>query len=283
MPCEKIVDRDSFYLKTVELGTGPTALVVGSHTYYPRTFSKSLSSKLRLIFADTRGFVPASSYHTESDFTRDKITEDIEAIRASWAVDQVILVGHSIHAFMALEYACRFPDRVSHLVLIASSPLAGHEIYKEADRYFEESVCPQRKEALITSMKKFLECKDSSFIERMLAFGPRLWYDHTFDASKLWADVPVNAIGAGIIWGHMFEDYDVAHALGSITCPIFLALGRYDYFNPPHLWESYRWLAADLILRVFEKSSHTPQFEEPENFDQELLRWLASKSEILKR
>jgi proline iminopeptidase len=66
--------------------------------------------------------------------------------------------------------------------------------------------------------------------------------------------------------------------LKSISCPIFLALGRYDYFNPPHLWEKYREFASNLTVRVFEKSGHTPQLEEPANFDAELLKWLAQKT-----
>lgn len=268
------LNRDGFFLKFSSFGNGQVAIVVGSHKYYPRTFSNNLKSELHLICTDTRGFVPFSSCHIESDFTIDKIVHDIEAIRAASGADKIILIGHSIHAFMALEYARQFSDKVSHLVLIASGPTAGPEIYKEADRYFEESVCPHRKIAFATSMQKFVENGDQSFVTRMLSYGPKLWYDYNFDASKLWEGVEVNSIGVGIIWGSMFEDYDMAGSLKQINCPIFLALGRYDYFNPPHLWEKYRDNASDLTIRIFEKSSHTPQLEEPDNFDGELTQWL---------
>jgi proline iminopeptidase len=276
---EKIIklNRDSFCLKASIDGNGLVAIVIGSHKYYPRTFSNHLKTKLQLVCADTRGFVPTLSDHSESDFTVDKILQDIEALRASFGADKIILIGHSIHAFMAMEYARQFPDRVSHLVLIACSPITGPEIYKEADRYFEESVCPERKTAFATSMQKFVESGDQSFVARLLSFGPRIWYDENFDASKLWEGVEVNSVGAGIIWGSMFADYSVANALKAISCPIFLALGRYDYFNPPHLWEKYRDHASDLTIRIFEKSAHTPQLEESNNFDEELIRWLDNK------
>ncbi|RUP42051.1 MAG: alpha/beta hydrolase [Acinetobacter sp.] len=279
MSTEKIIklNRDSFCLKASIDGNGPVAIVIGGHKYYPRTFSENLKSKLQLVCADTRGFVPASENHTESDFTIDKLVQDIEAMRVSLGADKIILIGHSIHAFMAMEYARAFPDRVSHLVLIASSPITGPEIYKEADRYFEESVCPKRKAAFATSMQKFVESGNQSFVARMLSFGPRIWYDENFDASKLWEGVEVNSVGAGIIWGSMFADYDLASALKAIKYPIFLALGRYDYFNPPHLWEKYREHASDLTVRIFEKSAHTPQLEESNNFDEELIRWLDNK------
>ncbi len=265
---------DNFCLNAAVLGNGQIAIVIGSHKYYPRTFSGNLANKLQLVCADTRGFTPDNANHVEADFTLDKITQDIEIIRQSLKSDKVIIVGHSIHAFMALEYGRRFPENVSHLVLIASSPIAGPEIYKEADRYFEESVCPERKAAFATSMQKFVESGDQSFVGRMLAFGPRLWYDYNFDASKLWENVEVNPMGAEIIWGPMFANYDTTKALKTIKCPIFLALGRYDYFNPPHLWEGYRNEASNLTVRIFEKSSHTPQLEETKNFDEELIKWL---------
>lgn len=273
---EKIIElkRDNFCLKASVDGSGSVAIVIGSHKYYPRTFSENLKSKLQLVCADTRGFVSASPNHTEDDFTVDKLVQDIERLRVFLGADKVILIGHSIHAFMAMEYARAFPDKVSHLVLIASSPTAGSEIYKEADRYFEESVCPERKAAFAASMQKFIESGDQSFVARLLSFGPRIWYDANFDASKLWEGVEINSVGAGIIWGSMFADYDLSSALKAMKCPIFLALGRYDYFNPPHLWEKYRDQLSDLTVRIFEKSAHTPQLEESDNFDEELMRWL---------
>ena len=294
--------RDNFCLKATLVGEGQVvrgtytegsaaneelAIVIGSHIYYPRTFSENLKTKLQLVCTDTRGVVPDDPYHTTDDFTIDKITQDIEAIRKEAKrfaeergkfldTDKVILIGHSIHAFMALEYASKFPDRVSHLILIASSPIAGPELYKEADQYFEESVCPERKVAYTNSMQKLVESGVYSFTVRMLANGPRLWYNYNFDTRKLWQSMTVNSIGDKIIWGSMFENYDTAASLTAIQCPIFLALGRYDYFNPPHLWEKYRDYASDLTIRIFEKSGHTPQLEEAENFDQELMQWLES-------
>lgn len=97
--------------------------------------------------ADTRGFVPNHPKQTEADFNLDHIIQDIEALRILLKNDHVILVGHSIHSFMALEYARQLPGHVSHLVLVASSPITGPEIYLKADQYFEEFICPERKAA----------------------------------------------------------------------------------------------------------------------------------------
>ena len=48
MSLQKIIElnRDSFCLKASVDGSGPVAIVIGSHKYYPRTFSENLKSKL---------------------------------------------------------------------------------------------------------------------------------------------------------------------------------------------------------------------------------------------
>ena len=115
-----------------------------------------------------------------------------------------------------------------------------------------------------------------AFITRALKFGPMVWYDENFDASDLWKDVKVNPEIMDYLWGKVFCEIDITKHLGKLIYPIFLGLGRYDYWNPPYLWEAVRPHFRDLIIRVFEKSGHTPQYEEPELFDQELLQWLNS-------
>jgi proline iminopeptidase len=87
----------------------------------------------------------------------------------------------------------------------------------------------------------------------------------------------MNTLGASVVWGNLFQGYDTAQALSCISCPIFLALGRHDYFNPPHLWQGYEAYTSDLTLHIFEKSGHTPQLEEAAVFDQVLLEWIGSK------
>ena len=272
------IKRGIFELKAKIVGKGAPSLVIGSHIYYPRVFSKNLQEHLQMIFLDTRAFVKESPDFASSDFSIQKFIEDIEAFRQLLKLDKFIVIGHSIHAFIALEYAKRFPDRVSHLVMIASSPIVGPKLYMEADRYFEESVCPDRKQEFQKQMDGLKQESSPSFIQRMLAFGPKLWFDFKFDATSLWKDVEINFLGANIVWGSMFSNTNVASNLTSVCCPIFLALGRYDYFNPPSLWEKYRKFVKNLRIRIFESSGHTPQLEQDNIFDSELLEWLDLKT-----
>lgn len=271
-----------FELKYRIEGTGVPAIVIGSAIYYPRTFSQRLRDHLRLVFIDHRGFAHTSNHLEPSDYTLDTVLDDIEHIRKTLNLPRVIIIGHSGHGYMALEYAKKYPDVVSHLILLAMSPDGSPRSFEAADRYFQESVCPERKALLakrLASLQAEIDANPSqAFVTRALKFGPMIWYDENFDASNLWKDMKVNPEIMDYLWGKVFREIDITKNLDKLNSPVLLGLGRYDYWDPPYLWEAIRPHFKDITIRVFEKSGHTPQYEEPELFDQELLQWLDSHS-----
>lgn len=259
-------------------GNGTPAIVIGSATYYSRTFSQNLRDHFRLIFIDHRGFAQTKQSLNPEDYTFETILDDIEHVRTALNLPRVIIIGHSGHGYMALAYAKKFPDYVSHLILLAMSPDGSEKSFAAADRYFQESVCPERKKRLgenLATLQQAIETNPSqAFIARTLKFGPMIWYNEQFDATDLWRDVKVNPEIIDFLWGKVFREIDITTGLDKLTIPVFLGLGRYDYWNPPYLWESVRPNFQHLTIRVFEQSGHTPQYEEADLFDQEILQWL---------
>ena len=47
---------------------------------------------------------------------------DLDAVRALSGSEAVAIIGHSWGGVLAMEYAVRYPERVSHLVLVGSAP-----------------------------------------------------------------------------------------------------------------------------------------------------------------
>jgi proline iminopeptidase len=47
------------------------------------------------------------------------MVEDIEALRHALGVPRVALIGHSFGAVLALEYAAKYPEQVSHLIIVS--------------------------------------------------------------------------------------------------------------------------------------------------------------------
>lgn len=171
-------------------GEGKPAIVIGSAAYYPRTFSQRLREHLRLIFIDHRGFAHTPDNLEPADYTLDAVIDDIEYIRKTLNLPRIIIIGHSGHGYMALEYAKKYPESVSHLVLLAMSPDGSPQSFEAADRYFQESVCPERKALLaknVINLQAEIDANPSqAFITRALKFGPMIWYNENFDATDLW-------------------------------------------------------------------------------------------------
>jgi proline iminopeptidase len=274
-----IVEVEGAHLGYRIEGRGQPCLVVGSSIYYPRVFSQALRQHLQLVFVDLRHFAAAS----DPSFTPDRIssdtyTDDIEHVRQTLGLGDVVVIGHSVHATVALEYARRYPEHVSGVVAIGGDATSdGKDAARE--RLWETEASEERKELLaraeaaLTPELRATLSPGELFVREYLAAGPRYWYEPTYDASWLWEGVTPDLPVLERLW-ELFDPYDLAQGPGEITTPVLIAHGRYDFAAPFTLWEEHRHKLARHTYALFEKSGHHPPLEEPERFDQTLLAWI---------
>ena len=276
-----IVNVEGFRLSYRIEGTGRPAIVIGSSIYYPRVFSQKLRKHMRLVFLDHRGFVAPPGPVDTSAFALDKLVDDIERARAQLGLERVAVVGHSGHALLALQYAKKYPSHVSHVIMIGIAPDLSVASWQASERAWQESVAPERKAMMQENLRRSPDealaklSPAERFVKSYVRDGPRCWFNPHFDASPLWAGVTVNTEMIDYVWGQVFRDIDISQGLTAFDRPVFLALGRYDFaVAPPSSWDRVRPQFRDLTVRVFERSGHTPPYEEPELFDAELLHWM---------
>src|SRR5688572_26262855 len=94
-------------------GAGVPVLVVGSSLYYRRTFATNrLTDSCELAFADLRHFAPCDPGHDNAGLTFDRYADDIDRVRSALGFPRCVVVGHSKHGNIALEYAKRYPGNV---------------------------------------------------------------------------------------------------------------------------------------------------------------------------
>ena len=275
------IQADKFQLSYIMEGEGQAAIVIGSALYYDRAFSKQLRNHLKLVFLDHRGFTASPEKVDTADYALDKILQDIEQTRQQLALGDIIIIGHSGHSFMALEYAKKYPDNVTQVVMIGIAPDLSEAKAQLIEQRWQESVDPERKKILEENLLRFPNEKlaeltpSQAFIQSYVNNSPMAWYDPKFDSTPLWEGVAINVDMFNYMWGRVFRDIDIAKGLEEFRKPVFLALGRYDYLvAPTWTWQPLRSKFHDFTVRVFEKSGHTPQFEESNLFDAELLHWL---------
>jgi proline iminopeptidase len=265
-------------------GTGITTIVVGNTTYYPRIFSSELYSKLRLVFLDHRGFVlPPSEKVDTNSFALDTLINDIELARKSLKLGRVAIIGHSGHAFLALEYAKKYPNNVSHIILISAPPEMGIAYSSAYAQKWRDSASTERKTIVKMNFQKYPDSllakltTSERYILNNIRNSPRYWYNPNFDPSPLWEGAFVNTEMMNYVWGRVFPRLDIKIGLDKLNIPVFLAIGLYDYALPPiSVWEPLKTKFKDLTIRIFKYSGHTPPYEEPLLFNKELLSWIGN-------
>lgn len=272
---------DGAHLNYVIEGRGPTALVIGSSVYYPRVFSQELRKRLKLVFVDLRHFAAADPGFDAASVTIDTYADDVEWVRTELELGTVIVIGHSIHGNLALEYARRYPESVSNVVVIGSPPVGLTAMGEFAQGYWENEASEERKAILASNWERMGDAISQMSPEEALpaayvANGPRYWADSTYDASWLWEGMPINAPISDRIFGELFSEYDLASG-DPIETPVLVIMGIHDYVVPYQLWDDQLEKLPDVTYYLFTESGHTPQLEEPGRFDRLLLEWLQRK------
>ncbi len=261
-------------------GYGVPVLVIGSAAFYRRTFSSQLGSTYRLGFCDLRHFAPSAADFDPADVTFDLYADDIDRLRLAIGFDRCVVVGHSKHGNIAIEYARRFPKQVLGVVLVGSPPCSGAEVLTARIAFWEAQASEHRK-AVYERNRKRLDEKSlaglsarQAVVVQYVADGPKYWFDPEFDASPLWEDVFVNAPMLGQLH-ELFFDLDPRWDAGDLKTPILVVMGRYDFAVPHRLWDGVRASQTELKFILLERSGHTPQLEEPEQFDRAFTSWVS--------
>src|SRR5215470_12385318 len=82
----------------------------------------SFADSFHLIYYDQRGRGRSAAGVKPEDVTLASDIGDIDKVRQFYHLDPVVLLGHSWGAVLALEYALRYPQHVSRLILMNPAP-----------------------------------------------------------------------------------------------------------------------------------------------------------------
>jgi len=126
------VGNAEWYSREVGRGTAIIVLHGGpdfDHSYLVPDLDR-LSDSFHLIYYDQRGRGRSADRVQPEDVTLASDIADIEKVRQYFHLDAVVLLGHSWGTVLALEYALRYPQRVSRMILMNPAP-ASTEDYKQ--------------------------------------------------------------------------------------------------------------------------------------------------------
>ena len=95
----------------------------GDHSGFKPSFTP-LAARMQLVYFDHRG-QGRSAAADPATYTLDENVEDMEALRRHLGLGPIVSIGTSYGGMVAMAHAARYPDAVSHLVLIVTASHGG--------------------------------------------------------------------------------------------------------------------------------------------------------------
>lgn len=243
------------------VGKGPTLIKVANwinHLEYDwespiwAPLIREFASYRRLLRYDTRG-VGLSDWNID-EITFDLLVADLEATIEASGVESFALLGISQGAAVAIDYAVRNPDRVTHLILWGGFA-RGRRRRGQPDDAAES-------EAFLTLMRQGWGKERSPFRDM---FAALYLPDAEDEPIRWWTDLQRNATSAenAVRLREAIDDLDVSDRLPKVRTPTLILHSERELVAP--LSEA-RFLAARIAGARFvplDSSNHLVLQQEP--------------------
>jgi proline-specific peptidase len=225
---------------------------------------KPLKDQFTLVFYDHR-CNGRSTGADVSTLTWDNLTADVDALREKLGFDRWAVLGHSFGGYVAMEYALRYPERVSRLVLMNTG--ADHRWAQErvTETLTKRGFSPET----VALAHRFLngQIEPGEMFSDLMKLGDAYTYHLNLKEtphmildgmrSKLRPEALIYSAA------HLLKGYSLLERLHEITIPALIVAGRQDFIYPP---EAQNELAAGLPnsrLVFVDRASHNPHEEHP--------------------
>lgn len=234
----------------------------GDHTGYKPTLAPLLD-KVQIVYIDHRG-QGRSARGPQETYTLDNNVEDVEALRQYLGLERIVLMGGSYGGMVALSYAIRYSQHLSHLIAFVTA--SDHRFLERAKQNLAERGTPEQQAVAQHLWDANFE-NDEQLREYFDVMGPL--YSLKFDAEKAKtrrdrAILSYEAINEG--FGGFLRTYDITDQLSRISVPSLIIGGRQDWICPPEFSELIASKIPDADLRIFEESGHSVTGDEHQAF-----------------
>lgn len=253
------VDGVSLAIEGSSMRERPTAFLIhggpgGDHSGMKARYGK-LAEKMQLVYFDQRG-QGRSARGDPQKYTLDENVEDMEALRRHLGLGPIVSIGNSYGGRVAMAHAARYPEAVSHLILIATSAHAGS--MQRAKEIVAAIGTPEQ-----IAMCEDLHAGRLDTIEKMQRYfevtAPLYSRKHDATAKGGIGPAILSPEAQNRAYGeHGFlRTLDLRPELAAITAPTLILAGRHDWRCAPEFSEEMHRLIPHSDLRIFEESGHT--------------------------
>jgi proline iminopeptidase len=251
---------------------GPGADHVSMLAFHP------CADRFTLVFYDHR-CNGRSEGPPVSSMTWENLTADADALRETLGFDKWAVLGHSFGGEVALEYALRYPQSLSHLLLLDTC----------GDTWWVQQNAPELvakrgfSAATVKTAQRFYsgQIEPDEFLPSMMKLA-RAYYHRR---SPLLLAREIVTVGMRtkmrpeahiFAFSQLLKGWSVMDRLSEIKVPTLVLAGRDDFQFPP---EHQAALAAGIPnarLEIIERAGHNAPTERPREVIQAVRNFMAS-------
>jgi proline iminopeptidase len=279
-------ERDGKYYKVnganlweVSVGKGQPLFLVsggpGSAHIGLRDFD-SLAKDNMLVYFDGFGRGKSDTAKVVTEYSLERDIEDIEGLRKAMKLDRINLLGHSYGGVVVQGYALKYPQHVSHLILAntfhsnamwqANDDNTNHEMKTNYPEMWD-SLMVARKRGIISQDAEHQRIYGRVPYGFLYAYNPDNFakprhkpYPHSFNTALYYQLVGPDG---DFTVGNDIGTFDYRQQLKSFKMPVLIYGGRFDRVATPEMMVKYKEYCPQATFKIFEKSGHNPQVEEP--------------------
>jgi len=188
----------------------------------------------RLIFYDHRCNGRSSKPELET-MEWGNLTADADAIRQHFGIDRWAVIGHSFGGMVALEYAIRYPQNLTHLVLLDTG---GDSVWVQSNAYSELEKKGYSKLVVETAARFYRGAiARNEFMKSMMILG-KAYYSHPsvwLLLKEAFHGLRIHANAGACIYGFkkLFSGWTVMDKLNQIQAHTLIVAGSDDFQFPP--------------------------------------------------
>ena len=238
-----------------------------------RPWLDGLQDAVQIVYFDHRG-TGRSGRADVSTYTMEQMADDVEALRIHLGVEKPVVLGSSFGGMVALQYAVRYPDSLSKLILSDTAP--SYDFYAKSMERVAELASAEQLELLMARFSGTITLEQNMRWNEVV--GP-LYYRTFPPLAQLEAATERMVFGPEVaehVMRYELPSYDVRAQLGAVHAPTLVLVGRHDWVTGPLQAEEIVKGIPHADLHIFEDSGHNPQEEETDEYIDVVARFIRS-------
>lgn len=268
---KQATSKDSaFLLHHESIGEGLPIIVIhggpGLGYAYMLDHLRELGNTHQVIFYDqtNSGLSPL-----DIDTSHNRLAafiDDIDRVREAYNLEKVALLAHSWGGILAMKYALKYPERVSHLVLM-NSVSSSTEVNEKANTRLANSVSAddiQARTAILTS--EAFQRRVPKAVEDLMLLGFAYQFAESRKIDELKLQLPDDFGEKSAHLGGLYQDltnYNFTASLSEIEQPTLLLFGLKDVLAP-FVINEMRDAFKDASVTGIKDAGHFPFIEKRE-------------------